>query len=327
MRIIEVLTDCGHADTLQGIAEQHAILDHWVERGEEDARCLVRLLVRPEKQQKVIDAVQSAVGSTEGSRIIILPVEATLPRPEETPSEKKYSTGRTREELYQSIEAGARVDSNFMLLVVFSTIVASIGLLKDNVAVIIGAMVIAPLLGPNIALAFAAALGDTLLMWKALKTNMIGVSAALLLAYGIGLVWPETISSQELLSRTDVGLDGVALALASGAAAVLSLTSGLSSALVGVMVAVALLPPAATMGLMLAENQFGLALGAGLLLAVNVVCVNLSAKVVFIIRGVRPRTWWEKQKAKQSITAYIIFWLAALMVLLGAMHLHHRMLG
>jgi len=67
------------------------------------------------------------------------------------------------------------------------------------------------------------------------------------------------------------------------AAAALSLTTGLSSVLVGVMVAVALLPPAATLGIMLGQGNMSLAIGAGLLLAVNIVSVNLASKIVFLL--------------------------------------------
>ena len=137
-----------------------------------------------------------------------------------------------------------------------STIVAAIGLLEDNVAVVIGAMVIAPLLGPNIALSFATSLGEGKLLWSALKSNVIGMFVALILSVLIGLLWPLNFDSHELMARTDVGMDGIVLALVSGAAAVLSLTSGLSSALVGVMVAVAILPPTATLGLMLVRVIF-----------------------------------------------------------------------
>ena len=98
--------------------------------------------------------------------------------------------------------------------------------------------------------------------------SAIGLSAAL------ARVWPWDPSSTELMLRTDVGLAAVALALASGAAAALSLTTGLSSVLVGVMVSVALLPPAAALGLMLGYGQPDLAIGAGLLLAINIVCVK-----------------------------------------------------
>ena len=123
--------------------------------------------------------------------------------------------------------------------------------------------------------------------------------------------------------RTDVGLAGVVLALASGAAAVLSLITGLSSALVGVMVAVALLPPTATLGMMLGSGEWSAAFGAGLLLAVNVVCINLSAKLMFLFKGVRPRTWLEKTRARQSVTTYTAFWILWLLILITAIILRH----
>ena len=203
-----------------------------------------------------------------------------------------------------------------MLLVFLSTVVVAIGLLENNVAVVIGAMVIAPLLGPNIALALGAALGDTHLMWKAFKTIITGIGLALFLSIGLGMYHPMNLDSPELLARTDAGLDSMALALASGAAAVISLTTGLSSVLVGVMVAVALLPPTVTLGIMLGAGQTQLAIGAALLLAMNIICVNLAAKVVFLVRGIKPRSWLEKQKARQSMTSYLVIWIISLSILL-----------
>ena len=327
MRIIEVLADCGHTDTIRGIAEQYEVLDCWVNHSEEETRCSMRLVVRAEKQQTVIDAIQTALSASEGWRILIKPIEGTLPRPvSDTNKEKKYSGGRTREELYHDIEAGACVNQNFILLTIFSTIVATIGLLEDNVAVVIGAMVIAPLLGPNIGLAFGSALGDKQLIVSSLKTNFVGLGTALLLAYGIGLVWPASLQSAEIIARTDVGIDGIVLALVSGAAGILSLTTGLSSTLVGVMVAVALLPPTTTVGLMLAGGHYKQALGAALLLSVNIVCVNLAAKLVLVFKGVKPRTWFEKQKARQSTVLSIIFWFISLAILVVVMELYHRLL-
>jgi uncharacterized hydrophobic protein (TIGR00341 family) len=187
--------------------------------------------------------------------------------------------------------------------------------------VVVGAMVIAPLLSPNIALALGTALGDTSLMLKAARTNGVGIGLALVLSLVIGLVWPVDIRSHELMARTDVGMESIALALASGAAAVLSITTGLSSVLVGVMVAVALLPPTATLGLMLGAGQFQHALGAGLLLAVNIVCVNLAAKVVFLAKGIHPRTWWERKKARRAMALYILIWVASLALLVAVIYL------
>jgi uncharacterized membrane protein len=125
------------------------------------------------------------------------------------------------------------------------------------------------------------------------------------------------------MARTDVGMESIALALASGAAAVLSITTGLSSVLLGMMmmVVVAALPPlTATLGLMLGAGQFQHALGAGLLLAVNIECVNLAAKVVFLAKGIHPRTWWERKMARRATMLYILIWIASLALLVAVIY-------
>ncbi|MGI9321905.1 MAG: TIGR00341 family protein [Thiogranum sp.] len=325
MKLIEVVADPGQLDVLASfVAEQYGALDYWYSEIAEEQRQSIRMLVDDENRQSVLDTLQHLLGNTENVRILVLPVEAVLPRPieEETSNTgNTKSTGSTREELYSQIEKNTRLDGNYLILVFLSTVVAAIGLLENNVAVIVGAMVIAPLLGPNIALAFAATLGDRDLLLKSFKTNIAGVAFALSLSFAIGWFWPPITLNPEILARTAVGFDDVVLALASGAAAVLSLTSGIASALVGVMVAVALLPPTATLGMVLASGQHQLASGAALLLAVNIVCVNISANLVFLFKGVRPRTWLEKRNARQSVVWIVLFWMIALAVVLFAVYL------
>ena len=321
MKLIEVNADAGHVDTVSSIAESNEAADFRLGYKGEDGRQIMRILISDERAQAVLDALQKPLGKDAEARIVVIAVEATLPRPPEKERTQEEAATAIREALYEDIEKSARLDSNFLILVILSTIVAAIGLIEDNVAVVIGAMVIAPLLGPNLALGLGTALGDTTLMWKATRTNGVGIGLAFLIALGIGLTWPVDIRSHELIARTDVGLDSVALALASGAAAVLSITTGLSSVLVGVMVAVALLPPTATLGLMLGVGQYQDAFGAALLLAVNIVCVNLSAKVVFLAKGIHPRTWWEKKKAKRAMILYLMIWAVSLALLVGVIYL------
>ncbi|MAU41443.1 MAG: TIGR00341 family protein [Kordiimonas sp.] len=287
------------------------------------------LLVRTKHVQSVTDKLQTIYSAAQMRRLVVLPVEAVIPKPPDLKKKdlevsdhegrqvkpKGIFEGLSRDELLEDVVQGATITRTFFLLVIFSTIVASIGLIEDNIAVVIGAMVIAPLLGPNIALALATALGDVGLMMRAVKTNLLGVGLSLLLSFGIGAFWVGPLDSPELISRTDVGFDGIALALVSGAAAVLSLASGTSSVLVGVMVAVALLPPATTLGIFLGAGNYPLAEGAGLLLAVNVVCVNLAAKVTFLLKGVQPLEWYDKQKARKAMGLYLLFWILTLGVL------------
>ena len=303
--------------------EKNDAPDFWVVSSDREERKVVRILVKPEQRQIILDALQEILTTSFSYRVVVIPVEAALPREEaEEETEITSATETTREELYNSIGKNARLNQTYLLLIFLSTVVVAIGLLKDNVAVVIGAMVIAPLLGPNLAMALGTALGDTDLMWKAFKTGLAGMSLALVLSIIIGVFWPLNIESRELLARTNVGLDSAVLAMASGAAAVISLTSGIPSILVGVMVAVALLPPAATMGLMLGAGQTDLAYGAAFLLAVNIVAINLSAKLGFLIQGIKPRTWLEKKKAKQSMQSYIIIWVLTLATLLLVIYFH-----
>ena len=328
MKLIEVITDPDHIETVGHLGDKHEVADQWLVSTPDEERKVMRLLVDDTQRQAFMDELQNQLGRYETTRIVVLPVEVTLPaidkNEQDKDKEKSKTSGATREELYESISKNAELNSNFILLVFLSTIVAAIGLIENNVAVVVGAMVIAPLLGPNIALALGATLGDNDLIWKSLKTNLSGLGLALSLSLAIGFILPLDLNTHELVSRTYVKIDSAVLALASGAAAVLSLTTGLSSVLVGVMVAVALLPPTVTFGLMLGSGQLDYAFGAALLLAVNVVCVNLAAKVVFLARGVKPRTWLEKRKAKQSINTYMFFWIFSLIILLVAIYLRDR---
>ncbi|MDX9742110.1 MAG: TIGR00341 family protein [Gammaproteobacteria bacterium] len=315
MKYVEVVARAGSSQTVLAIAEKVKAHDFRLGGVGDDGMCQMRLLVSDNQLQLTLDALQNILGAQPTARIVVLPVEASLPRLDETEQKKQDSAPTVREKLYEEIERSARLDSNFIVLVFLSTIVAAIGLIENNVAVVIGAMVIAPLLGPNLALSLATALGDPALLRKAARTFAVGILLAIGLSVPLGMFWPGRLDSFELMSRTVVSYDSIALALASGAAAALSLTTGLSSVLVGVMVAVALLPPAATLGIMLGTGEFGHAMGAGLLLAVNVVSVNLSSKIVFIVRGVRPRTWYEKRRAKYEMLVYITAWIVTLAVL------------
>jgi uncharacterized hydrophobic protein (TIGR00341 family) len=285
------------------------------------------MLIADDRLQSVLDALQNLLGAQHAARISVLPIEVALPEaPEEEEREEDQAT-EAREKLRSNVEKGARLNLNHIVLVVLSSVVAAIGLLEDSVAVVIGAMVIAPLLGPNLAFALGTALGDLALMREAAATLFVGLAAAVLVAAAIGMALPLTTDSAELMARTEVGWDSIALALASGAAAALSLTTGLSSVLVGVMVAVALLPPAATLGLMLGNQEFGLAQGAGLLLAINIVCVNLATKLVFLVRRISPRAWREKERARRAMTIYIIAWVLMLALLAGAIYLRKVLPG
>lgn len=280
-------------------------IDYVVIPLEQQDRRYVSVFLRDGTRQTLVDNLQACLEDERDWRISIVPIEATVPDlPEDTDLKKHRASQRKmalREEIYQDVTTDAKLDRDFLIFVVLSTIVAAIGLHSNSVAGVIGAMVIAPLLGPILGFSLGAALGDRKLLFGAARTLAIGISLALVCAVLISFVIPVDFTSRELMSRAEVRLDGMALAIAAGAAAALSLTRGANATLVGVMVAAALLPPGAAVGLFLGSGEFALASRAALLLSLNVASLILSALVVFRLRDIRPRTWLERKGADRAV--------------------------
>jgi uncharacterized hydrophobic protein (TIGR00341 family) len=238
------------------------------------------------------------------------------PEPAAAPEEKP--PGRMgREELYEDIKGAAQCSRVYLVMVVLSTIVAAIGLYYNSVAIIIGAMVIAPLLGPNMALALGTTLGDLSLLRRALLTAVAGIATTMVLSVIIGVLLQVNPASPEVASRNGVRLGDIVVALASGSAGALAFTTGVSATLIGVMVAVALLPPLVTFGLLLGDGQLALATGALSLFLMNLICVNLAGVTTFLVQGIHPATWWEKDRAAKATRIAIGLWVALLAALVG----------
>jgi uncharacterized membrane protein len=154
-------------------------------------------------------------------------------------------------------------------------------------------------------------------MRKSAATALTGISIGFLTVFILALLFPVNLDSRELIARTIISPEIVALALASGAAAALSMTGGLSSTLVGVMVAVALLPPSAASAMYLGEGAFTEAAAAAILVALNVVCALLSAQIVFAWKGVRPRRWLAKKAVERQQKINYAVWAVLLAILFG----------
>lgn len=337
LRMLEIYLPSERSDEIRDILEQDAecaCLGLW-QYSLSDGQSLVKTLIDSAETEAAIDALNKRFSSLEGFRLVLLAVEATLPRPEPPPEEEEPSIAAeeeakarrpriSREELYADVSDQTRLSGTFLALVTLSSIVAAVGLLNDNVAVIIGAMVIAPLLGPNVALSLATTLGDIDLARRALQVNAAGLLAAMALSILTGAALPVDPGIPQIAGRTEVGVGEIVLALASGGAGALSFTMGLSTAVVGVMVAVALLPPLVTLGMLLGAALWTAALGALLLLLTNVICVNLAGVITFLAQGIRPTWWWEEQQAKRATRRALLVWLLLLALLLVVIVLSQR---
>jgi uncharacterized hydrophobic protein (TIGR00341 family) len=300
LRLIEMVLQKKDALEVHELLKEHKVLDHKQVQllgGE----VLVRILLDAEQNESVLDSLEKKYTS-ERNRAVILPVEATLPRAEPVPPTASVAPPEHigREELYEDIKDAAECSRVYLAMLVLSTIVVTIGLLNNSVAIIIGAMVIAPMIGPSMALGLGTALGDFLLLRHALKTVLFGIAIIMGLHVDPGM--------PEVLSRTRVKLSDVVLALASGCAGALAFTTGVSETMIGVMVAVALLPPLATFGLLLGSNYVVLSLESLSLFLMNLICVNFAGVTTFLIQGIHPLGWVEKKKATKATYIALGLW-------------------
>ena len=298
----------------------------WKEK--QGKKCFARILLQAEKSEEVVNTLERHFSKCDCFRIIILPVEAKIPREESNENEKgkgrkggkreKEKERLSTEEIYEDLIEEAKLSSSYLALVILAAITASIGILYNNVAIIIGSMVIAPLLVPNMALALAATLADSKLAKQSMTTSLVGYIAAILTGFIFGLLFKNEVSTQNL------GHLYLLLAFSAGIAGAISITKGVVETLVGVMVAVALLPPIVASGILLGQGYFLKAAGSFLVFSINVVGINLAAILTFLAQGISPRTWWEKKKAKKTSWLFVAIWLLIMLALVVFIYFYEK---
>ena len=317
LRLIEVFLPDEDAQKVPELLQEYSLVGIW-QTNLHKHQNLVKILLSEEEVETAIDRLETHFSQVDGFRIILLSVEASIPRlsiPPEMDFELKQLQEQeldpqksriNRQELYEDVSETVVLTWTHILMVLLSTIIAAIGLLRDDATIIIGSMVIAPLLGPNMALSLATTLGDTTLALRAVKIGAVGISVAFSFSVLIGYVFTASPEIPEIASRTRVSSPDVILAFASGMAGALSLTSGVTNAIVGVMVAVALLPPLVTFGMLIGSGYWQVAVGSMLLLLTNLICLNLAGLITFSAQNIRPGKWWQADFAQK--VRHTAFW-------------------
>ena len=192
-------------------------------------------------------------------------------------------------DVYREGRRNARTTRDFITMIALSTIIATLGLMLNAPAVIIGAMLIAPLMGAIIAMGLGVVQGDARLLRLGMKTTTWGVLVTLLVSFGMELLLPFNEITPEILARSAPNLLDLGVALAAGAAGAYALArKNVSSSLPGVAIAVALIPPLAATGMALALGAWEIAQGAGLLFLTNLVGIVAMSSWVFLTMGFQP---------------------------------------
>jgi len=235
------------------------------------------------------------------------------------------TTEAQRAGIRESVTAGAALTGPYVAMNVAAAFIAGFGLMENSPAVIIGAMLIAMLFGPIVAIAMALAEADLRLLTRALVAEVVGVVCVLAVGLLIGFSTHHLVIGSEILNRTAPGLLDLLIALVGGFAGGFTilftvLSPSLSSVIVGVTIATSLVPPLTTCGILLARGLPEAATGAFLLFLANFSAIAFGAMIVFWLAGYRPA-------ATEKVRKVLVPRLISAVLLLGlAVHLFGTLL-
>ncbi len=329
LRSIEIILPASKRKILLETLTSKEIIDYWKVETFED-REIYKILVKSESTEGLLKKLLDKFSGEEKFRVLVSEIIATIPEVEEDSKKKIKKLKRirvSREELYASISDFTKLNYIYLSLILLSTLIAAFGFINNNSSVIIGAMVIAPLLGPNLAISFSTVLGDFELEKKAYLALFTGVMLSFLLSLVMGLIFEINPELSEFQKRIFINLGDIVIAIASGIAGVLSFTTGAALNLVGVMVSISLLPPLVASGLLIGGGFYLYGLSSFLLFLANFASLNLAGVITFLFQGVKPAHWWEEKRIKPQRIKALILWSILLLILALAIYLERKYLS
>jgi uncharacterized hydrophobic protein (TIGR00341 family) len=285
MRLIQTLVPEGKHDVVIEVIEEaeidYAMTSETSGQGYSD---ILYIPAESDDVEEILDELRDVGVEREGYMVVTDVETIVSERFEEQNDDEEADEERiSREELSTKAHNLSRSTPNYIIFTVVSAVVATAGLLEDSAAIVVGSMVIAPLIGPAMASCVGTVVNDNELFWAGIRSQALGIVVAVLSAtlfafsYRLLLVSElDLLLIQQVVERVHPGLLSLAVALGAGIAGALSLTSGADEALVGVMIAVALIPPAASVGLGIGYADPVVAGGAGILVLVNVLSINAA---------------------------------------------------
>ncbi len=235
---------------------------------------VVEAVVEEARLDRVLTRLRLALG--EADLAVVSEAEWVYPEPAPPPEKAPL------EALEPRLTRAARVGPVFLLLTALSALVAFFGLLRDDPVLLVASMITAPLMAPLVALALAGLERHKRLFRQSAEAALVGF----LIAFGVGALLALGIGgepSPAMWLRSAPNLADLALALSAGTMAALAYVAELAEALIGVMVAIALLPPAVNAGMLLVWGEATAALGSVLLLFVNAAAILFASSVTFAV--------------------------------------------
>ncbi|MCG8347456.1 MAG: DUF389 domain-containing protein [Chloroflexales bacterium] len=212
-----------------------------------------------------------------------------------------------RAEVYQHMRRAARPSVDFFVLIALSAMIATFGLLQNSPAVIIGAMLVAPLMSPIISMAMSIVQGNLRLLRVSTGATLLGIVMAISVGITMTLLSPTRLNTAEILARTQPNLLDLFVALASGAAGGYAVgRKEVAAALPGVAIAAALVPPLGVVGYGTATAQLTIAGGSLLLFTTNLIEIVFAAAVVFLLLGFRPTRTRLREQVRLGLIVSVV---------------------
>jgi uncharacterized hydrophobic protein (TIGR00341 family) len=333
MRLVQVLVPEGKTEgvleALEGEGIDYALFE---ERGRGEFEAMVQFPVPPEGVEEILDSIQAA-GISETAYTIVLPTETVVSTKLAMLSARFSGTRISRDELLARAREASPINSTFFAFILLSSVIATAGLLSNSAATIIGAMVVAPLMGPAISASVGTVLNRRELARRGVFLQVTGLLAAIATGAVFGLLVQQTQlippnldirEVAQIAERTSPNFLSLFLALGSGLAGAISIMRNAGSALVGVAIAVALVPPAATSGLGIAWGLWGVALAGAVLVVVNLLAINLTATLLFYLAGYRPEDAGQGEGSARAVRRAVA---RRAVVLVGALAVLSIVLG
>ena len=328
MRLVQITIPSGKRETLLSTLEDEGI--DYVVADETSGREYAGIAYIPLPTNAVEPTLETLreAGLGDDSYTVVMEANTVVSRKfeklEEEYAEEPDEDQIAREELVSAADSLAPSRRTYVVMTVVSALIATAGLLLDSPAVVVGSMVIAPLVGPAMAASVGTVVNDQEMFRRGARLQVVGILLAIASAFAfaflvrqINLVPPlaDVTAIPEVRERVAPDFLSLVIAIGAGVAGIVSLTTGVSAALVGVMIAVALIPPAATVGIGLAWGQPMVSLSSAVLVAVNVLSINLSALIVLWYSGYRPEHWFRRDDARRTTIKRIATLVVAIAVL------------
>ncbi|MEA2098365.1 MAG: DUF389 domain-containing protein [Patescibacteria group bacterium] len=223
---------------------------------------------------------------------------------------------KRQDKVYGEIRENAKGDFDFFVLTIFSGIIITLGLVVDSSAVVIGGMLLAPLVWPILSLAMAIIKGRSRLIQVSIFTLLRSAAIIFVIALFLGFISPDyALHGTEFLSRTSPTIFELFIALAAGfVGAFVIAYPKIGSAIAGVVIATAIVPPIAVMGLSVSHGNLGMAGGAFILFMSNLIAVTFASSILFLISKFKGPSSEEGQERRNSNIRWTLVLLFVMMV-------------